>query len=626
MSTRARSSKRFAARSAEARAAASVPWRLPRWVDVAVLAAILVTLASWTWRKWGDVLVDFGHELYIPWQLAEGRVLYRDIVYFMGPLSQYLNALLFRIFGVSFTTLIVANLAILAGMTAAIRSLFARALGRPAGVLAGAVFLCVFGFGHYVRLGNYNYVTPYLHEQSHGVALGLLLLVLLDRAVRRPAIAVVAAAGATLGLTCLTKAESFVPALAAAATAGAIVLVARRPATAVAVRTSAVFLGAAVLPVAAALLLLRTQMPWPTAARGVVGNWVYIFDRSLILADPFYAKYVGVDGVREQLTEILIAAAWVLLFAAFALGLERALRGRGRGPAVAAGALTAVALAMGTGYVSWVQIARPLPIFCAATAVAYLWQCWRRRSDEAGAASRFILAVWSVFALASLAKMILRARIEHYGFALAMPGTLLLVAVLVFVVPRLLAARGGGRGGEAWQAVALAAVAVGTGWLLRLSGFHYEVRTVPVGSGGDRLYTFDPRHPRLGVATGRFLAALDTLQKETSSGGTLVVLPDGVLLNYLLRRTNPTPYYLITPWEMRAFGGEEAVLARIAPTMPEHVAIARIDMSEFGSSYFGDPGYGDRVHAWLAQDYDRAATVGPEVAGQPWMTIYRRRR
>src|SRR5262245_41248360 len=86
----------------------------------AALAALFVILVAWSWRKWGDVFVDFGHELYIPWQLSEGRVLYRDIAYFMGPLSQYFNALMFAVFGVSLTTLIFVNLAILAGLTAAL--------------------------------------------------------------------------------------------------------------------------------------------------------------------------------------------------------------------------------------------------------------------------------------------------------------------------------------------------------------------------------------------------------------------------------------------------------------------------------------------------------------------------
>ena len=40
----------------------------------------------------------FGRELYVPWQLTQGKVLYRDIESIFGPLSPYLNALWMRLF------------------------------------------------------------------------------------------------------------------------------------------------------------------------------------------------------------------------------------------------------------------------------------------------------------------------------------------------------------------------------------------------------------------------------------------------------------------------------------------------------------------------------------------------
>ena len=53
------------------------------WIVFLVLFIIFVALAFWSWRKWPDILIDFGHELYIPWQLASGKVLYKDIAFFI---------------------------------------------------------------------------------------------------------------------------------------------------------------------------------------------------------------------------------------------------------------------------------------------------------------------------------------------------------------------------------------------------------------------------------------------------------------------------------------------------------------------------------------------------------------
>src|SRR5262245_28402513 len=99
-------------------------------LDVAIIASVFVALTWWSWRKWPDVLVDFGQQLYIPWRLTLGERLYRDILLLFGPLSQHLNAGLFAVFGVSFTVLIVANLVVLACITAVMYDTFRMAADR----------------------------------------------------------------------------------------------------------------------------------------------------------------------------------------------------------------------------------------------------------------------------------------------------------------------------------------------------------------------------------------------------------------------------------------------------------------------------------------------------------------
>ena len=68
-----------------------------------------LALLAVSWRRSAHFLVDFGRELYVPWQLTQGKVLYQDLAYFNGPLSPHFNATLFRVFGVGITTLIVVN-------------------------------------------------------------------------------------------------------------------------------------------------------------------------------------------------------------------------------------------------------------------------------------------------------------------------------------------------------------------------------------------------------------------------------------------------------------------------------------------------------------------------------------
>src|SRR5262245_36351681 len=86
--------------------------RIGELFGLAVLGILALFFLVTSWRKWPDPLIDFGRELYLPWRLANGAVLYRDVDDFYGPLSQYLNAVLFRCFGTGLMVLVTANLVV----------------------------------------------------------------------------------------------------------------------------------------------------------------------------------------------------------------------------------------------------------------------------------------------------------------------------------------------------------------------------------------------------------------------------------------------------------------------------------------------------------------------------------
>ena len=73
------------------------------WLGLLLVGSVFVIVAALSWRKWPDILIDFGMQLYLPWRISEGDVLYRDVLYLAGgPLSQYFNALSSRFLGFRF--------------------------------------------------------------------------------------------------------------------------------------------------------------------------------------------------------------------------------------------------------------------------------------------------------------------------------------------------------------------------------------------------------------------------------------------------------------------------------------------------------------------------------------------
>src|SRR5262249_18432346 len=123
--------------------------------------------------------------------------------------------------------------------------------------------------------------------------------------------------------------------------------------------------------------------------------------------------------------------------------------------AAVAGAALFAALAAAHRRLDWLGLARALPATSALALGPLLPACLRRRSAPAELARRAPVPPFAARSLGLLAKLGLAARFDHYGFALAMPATLLLVAALVGGLPRL--ARGGGGVARALAAAAVAA-------------------------------------------------------------------------------------------------------------------------------------------------------------------------
>lgn len=76
-----------------------VPWNRTTYTGLVILVVLWAARMYATWATWGNLTIDGGHEMYVPAVLSEGKMLYRDIWWQYTPLSVYLNAYLFRLFG-----------------------------------------------------------------------------------------------------------------------------------------------------------------------------------------------------------------------------------------------------------------------------------------------------------------------------------------------------------------------------------------------------------------------------------------------------------------------------------------------------------------------------------------------
>ena len=181
-----------------------------------LLLVCLGTLGClWLWRRTGELLVDFGNELYVAWQLSQGRVLYRDVAYVYGPLPPYLNAFLMRLFGPRLEVILLANAAVLAIVVVLLYRVLRNIAGTLPALTATSLFLIYFAFSCAARITNYNFLTPYSHAMTQGFALCLGIVFCLDRFARSGSMRSVATGGFLTGLAFLTKPEICLAATAA---------------------------------------------------------------------------------------------------------------------------------------------------------------------------------------------------------------------------------------------------------------------------------------------------------------------------------------------------------------------------------------------------------------------------
>jgi hypothetical protein len=564
-----------------------------------LLAALVgAAMLAWTWGTWPDVLVDFGGELYVPWRLAQGDVLYRDVAYFTGPLSPYWNAGVFRVLGTSLLSLVIANLTVLAGIAVLLHRLVRRIAGELAAAAALVVFLTLFAFAQLESIGNSNYVCPYSHETTHGALIALLALSVLAGWLERGGTLRVFALGFLVGLAFLTKVEVFL-----AVTAASVLGLALGLREGSLTRTLAGFAGGAVIPVAVAFIALCTAMPAGAALHGTLGAWPYTLDGRV--ADlAFYRWVLGTDRPGENAGRLALAA-WKWL-ACVAPGAAVALLVRGRrrsgiaaaaaGFALAAGLLLAVKPSPDT----WIEAARPLPLFALLLLVPPIAAAWRK-TTEAEARRRAILATsFGLYALAMLAKMFLHARINMYGFALAMPATMVLVAALASWIPAWIERAGGS--GSLFRGFALGALGVAIVAHLGFMHVFLSQKTVVVGEGKDA-FRADAR--------GKYVnAAVAAIRAKLRPGGTLAAMPEGIVLNFLARAKAPSRYINYMPPEVLMFG-EERIVADLREHPPDLVAIVHKSTAEYGLPWFGVD-YGANLMAFVRAWYAPSTLIGGE--------------
>ena len=578
------------------------PLWLPEMCGGAILAAVLVYFLRVSWRKWPDPIIDSGAQWYAAWRISQGESLSHEAAWNYGPLSAYLNGLLFKIFGASLNVLFAANLLIFAAILVLAYAAFRRAWGRLGAFAACGVFIAVFSFSHLTSVANYNYAAPYSHESTHGMLLMFAALFVAASWSRKESRTLAFFLGTCGGSSAVLKPEFMLAAGVVGAGALALRLVQRK---------SVSF---------AEYALLATGVAWPTlaftlgfaahepfgAAFAEAGNaWWRVVVKPIAL--PGFAEgqavLAGFDHPwRNGWLEIQAGICGLVVLAAiWAAGwfINRPTSKARIALVLVLGALALCVRLEG----GWFHVGRCLPLLTGMilvlTAGRLLWEWRQRRKVEAPAAMQWMLAL---MAAAMLARMALFARVYHFGFFQAAPAGMVIAAVMAAEIPRW---TGKGRAGAVLSAACgLFVLTLGCASIAAKSNAIRAEQTQPVGSEADRFYAFNREVNPIGPLVNWVVKRL-----ATDPPGTLLVLPDGLSINFLTRRVSVMP-------GVGGGGPDELRMEQLRQSPPDYVVLISLDLAEHGVGEYGTRGNsGYLMLQWVDQNYAVEASWGEPFSG-----------
>jgi hypothetical protein len=573
-----------------------------------------------------------------PLRLARGEMLYSEVRHIYGPLSPYINALLYRIFGPSLGVLYADGILTAMVILALVYWLSRQLMGRvpSAAATLSVMWLCAFK-----QAGNY--VLPYSYSALHGCAFGLASLALLIRFVetqtkseltpnkqrsnsrfaaspnRRFALSL-ALAGAAAGLAILAKTEMGL----AAVSAGVVgVALAGYPSVRRASVYGAMFVAPAAVVVLGVYTYIAARVGWHTLAEDSL-----LFFRHLPPELVYFNKRVsGFDQPLQSLTQMIGAAVRVASLAAIIATVSLLLTRRksdltparvampdlsvsdagqarfGQIWILLVGSLLVFVLIPTVGALNWEKgpyLAMPI-LLVGLLGAAFLRY---RKQISKGALDRQTLIVLTVavYALASLARVILRVRSGGAYSSYLLPASVI-VFTYAWSHPFADIFRDG-KTRRLARNIAIGLILADVAATAGLLSFRYrDKNNYSLKTDRGTMVAV----PDLGQSMNE---AISFIKSETADGEPVAVMPEGTSLNFFTDRPNPLREEITTPGYLDR-DGEERAIKQLTQSNTQLVLVTNRATPEFGPEVFGRD-YCQTLMQWIEQNFEECAIFGPD--------------
>jgi Dolichyl-phosphate-mannose-protein mannosyltransferase len=546
--------------------------------------AVFAVLTAVSWNRWIEPFVDSGRELMVPWRLAHGERLYRDVAFYHGPLGPWLAALADLVAGRSLNARILLSAAIALLHVEGLRRVALRVTSEGRAALAACLAVALTAF---LRPGGWLF--PFSLDASIAVAslTWSLVLVTEEGTKRRDG-----AAGAFLAAALLCRIE-----LGALGVFAAMLAARRSPRR---------WLPLAAWPCLAAAVSYTIVSRGTSFSTLVGSGWLAVVKPPSAFR-TVYRAYAGLDQPGLRLAELGLASIALL-----GIGALLALGSRSAGPHRIGSRVATATVTLTLAALAWtclrppehfegtlallpplVRIVPPLVVFLLAIRIGRA--LLRRPPAPLSEIPMSALIVAAFFAM----RLFLAAGYAgpYNAYFLPLPALVATVAVLG------LADRAAAQLGPLLPGLAARALAV---FLLfriaALADFYRQPgwAAVPTPAGSVTLLTPAAETTRL---------ALEDLSRRLPAGGSLVGFPEGGFFNYVLGARSPLREEQFFPGRLDA-EGERQVARRLEENPPDAVLSTNVLAVGEGARAFGKD-YSVELAAAVNRRFRVAAAFGP---------------
>jgi hypothetical protein len=576
--------------------------RAAAWTARGLIVAMAIVFGWYTWGHWGDLQIDSGREMYVPVEILRGKLLFRDIWYQYGPLTPYIQAFAFTLFGPKLNVLYVTGLVLVISSALLLFEIGRNFELKPLAAMAPALFLLAESYHPSI----FNFIFPYSYAASMGACFGLACLLFTVRYAIAGQLRWLVLAAFCTSLALLTKQEFGITCLVVLGFETLAPCCAQRSWHKLAIK--GYICAAGLLPT----FIVYGFFVWKLSAKSIFfDNWV-MTPGTYTMTNLSHHK-MALDGFRFEPTEWLAAAfgAMVSLTLWFGIGYANALaitklrldRCLSCG-LIVIGDIVVVFVGLSVAAPVWPclppvigQIVFPKGMYLIALMFAALaiLTVWRTRAGTEALAE----AALGIYAVLAGVRVMMEMRPKG-GYEVFFNGSAFLVFAIV--VARIIA-RGAGFLDRPRRDLLIGCM-LSAEVLLLIVGFFPKPGKLPAPLKTEfgTIYTQTDR-------AVLFTQIISFMKTHTRNGKDILVLPESASLYYFSGMQAPNQWYEVPPGVL----DPKQELAFINEAESAHVQYVLLDhrrVDEFGIAPFGI-GYDQSIYKWIMVHYVKVGQFGP---------------